>query len=256
MARALSHLHSLIRGSVGGLTYFSNQFHQICMRQRTAPVQPNTPFQTGIRTAFNAAEAAWESLSEQARTDWADYAATCVYPGPAGDYTVPGRQLMIGTLALAFYADGIQPEEFVVHASAPIIAGWFNPASIHVGIYVGETQGIAVVISNQTGREAVAVVDVSIAFNLTRNRYKGPWQSASKIVAITGLGSKIATIDRPAGTLGQAIFTRTRVFSAAPFGETPAPHSLAFPAFLRHICAEPPVNGIDSPAGSKKARAK
>lgn len=256
MAYALSHLHSLVRGSVGGLTYFANQFHQICMRQRTAPVQPNTPFQTGIRTAFNAAEATWEALTPALRQEWVDYAATCVYPGPAGPYTVPGRQLMIGTLALAYYADAIQPSEFKPCITAPTVAGWYNPASIQTSIYNGGTQGIALSIDTGPGFEAAAVVDVSIAFNVTRNRYKGPWQSAVKTIVQWGPGSKLVEIDRPAGTVGKIIFTRTRVFTAAPHLETGIPHALAFPAYLRHTCEEGPPKDLKGKPPATKVKPK
>lgn len=252
MAYALSHLHSLVRGSVGGLTYFANQFHQICMRQRTSPVQPNTPYQSGIRSAFNAAEWRWESLSPLGRQNWDDYAATCLYPGPAGPYAVPGRQLFIGTLALALYTDGILPEHHEVANVAPAIAGWFNPGIIEVAPYEGETQGIAVHINVPLGRTAFGAVDVSIAFNLTRNRYKGPWQSASKAISVMGQAATLhVNIDRPVGTIGKAIFTRTRCLTAATYGQAEESHSLAFPVFLRHICEEAPINGNgNSAAGS------
>lgn len=256
MARALSHLHSLIRGSVGGLTYFSNQFHQICMRQRTAPVQPNTPYQTGIRTAFDHAESYWEAITQAWRDAWDDYAVTCVYPGPAGPYTVPGRQLFVGTLALAIYADAIKPAEFGIFLEAPVVSGWFNPGTIAAATYSGETQGIALSISIPEGREAVAVVDLSIAFNLTRTRYKGPWITTAKTIEATAPGHLHIDIDRPAGTLGKAIFTRTRSFTATLGIPASEPHALAFPAFLRHICEEAPINGNDKPAAAKKATAK
>jgi len=248
MARALSHLHSLIRGSVGGLTYFSNQFHQICMRQRTAPVQPNTAWQTGIRSAFDAAESIWETLTEPERDDWRFYATTCIYPGPAGPYAVPGRQLMVGTLALALYAEGISPGLFNLDNLAPAIAGWFNPGPVTPATYGGLTQGIAVSVGVPTGRSAIAVVDVSIAFNPTRTRFKGPWISPQKtLMVLPPASSTKINIDRPIGTLGKAIFTRTRLFTAEAAVDVDEPHALAFPVYLRHICEVPPVNGNDKP---------
>lgn len=244
MAYALSHIFSLQRGSVGGITYFANQFHQICMRQRTAPVQPNTPFQSGIRSAFNAAEHRWESLSPLGRQNWADYAATCIYPGPAGPYSVPGRQLFIGTLGLALYIDGVFPDHLELANVVPAIAGWYNPGIIEAAAYTGATQGVGVDITFPAGRFAVAAVDCSIAFNLTRNRYKGPWQSSAKAISPVSQAVRVhVNIDRPEGTIGKAIFTRTRCFTAAPDGQPEASHSLAFPVFLRHICTVPIGNG-------------
>lgn len=256
MAYVLSHMHSLIRGSVGGVTYLANQFHQIVMRARTAPVQPNTAFQVGIRTAFDAAEASWLALSEANRDDWRFYALSCVYPGPAGDYTVPGRQLFVGTLALAIYANAIEPQVLIVTDAPPVVAGWLNVGPIEVGIYTEQNVGITVVVQNPSGQPCCAVVDVSIAFNLTRTRYKGPWISGAKVVRIVPPGSSVIEIERPLGTLGKAIFTRTRCFSSEDFGEPALPHRLAFPVHLRHICAEPPINGNgnDETASTKKAK--
>jgi len=251
MAYALSHLHSLVRGSVGGLTYFANQFHQICIRQRTAPVQPNTPYQSGIRSAFDYAESQFAALSPLDRQLWDDYAVTCIYPGPAGPYSVPGRQLAVGSIALAAYADAIAPGTFQVQSLAPVVSGWFNVGTILVEEYVGLEQGIAVSVGVDAGRAAVAVVDVSIAHNLTRNRYKGPWLSASKAIQACPAGARsIIEIDRPLGSLGKAIFTRTRVFSADPVASPVVAHALAFPVYLRHICQEAPPPA--PPAATKK----
>jgi len=256
MARALSHLHSLIRGSVGGLTYFSNQFHQICMRQRTAPVQPNTPWQSGIRTAFNVAEAAWEALTSQQRDDWNDYAATCVYPGPAGPYSVPGRQLMVGTLALAYYNLGIKPGEFYALTTAPVIAGWYNPGAVIAVDYTGTTQGIAVQVVIPAPSGAAIFIDVSIAFNHTRNRYKGPWISSAKHIAFLLLGLNTINIDRPEGTAGKIIFSRTRLITAQTIEPNAIPHRLAFPVILRHTCLTV-ANGNNGEKPAKtKSRAK
>lgn len=254
MAYAVSHLMSLMRGSVAGVTYLSNQFHQIVMRQRTSPVQPNTAWQVGIRTAFNAAESIWEGLTEAQRDDWRFYALSCVYPGPGGDYNVPGRQLFIGTLALVLYADGISPDTFITDVSAPLIAGWFNPSLVQAGTYSGLSQGIQVDVGIPTGRAALAVVDISIAYNPTRTRFKGPWISSQKTIALApAAATTFIPIDRAIGTIGQAIFSRTRIFTAAADPGVPEPHSLAFPVHLRHICEAAPAPPL---GGSKKKVAK
>lgn len=252
MAYALSHIFSLQRGSVGGITYFANQFHQICMRQRTSPVQPNTAYQVGVRTAFDQAEALWDALSPAARDDWQFYANSCIYPGPAGPYTVPGRQLMIGTIALAAYANAINPGIFSMTTLAPVISGWYNPGPITVAGYGGLAQGIGIEVQNDTGREGIAVVDVSIGFNLTRNRYKGPWISSAKtVIAVATPGLTHIDIDRPAGTLDKIIFSRSRLFSAGLPTEPVEHHSLAFPVILRHVCEEVPPPGSAQPKKKK-----
>lgn len=254
MARALSHLFSLIRGSVGGLTYFSNQFHQICMRQRTAPVQPNTPYQAGVKTAFDLSDATWNALPALSRELWESYAQTCTYPGPAGDYTVPGRQLFIGTLVLAQYLNGFFPETIVPSVDPPLEAGWYNPGNFKDRIYDGGTQGISLTLTTPPGPFSSIVVDSSIGFSPSRLRYKGPWISNRKhFQQLPQNAIHNVTIDLPLAMVGMTVFSRSKVFTAALFGTDPIPHRMAFPVILRHIVTVDPGNGDgnDSPTGSK-----
>src|SRR3989304_3521663 len=96
MARMLSQVATIMRGSVGGLTYSANQFHQITIRARTAPVQPGTNRQQEIRNSLSAASLRWKDvLDASERAKWDNYAPTCVYSGPMGTYVVPGRSLYI-----------------------------------------------------------------------------------------------------------------------------------------------------------------
>lgn len=238
--RFLSQVYTIGRGSVGGITYFANQFHQLLARARTSPVQPNTPYQTGIRSAFDGADALWLGLTPAEREAWEDYAPTVQYQGPLGPYTVPGRQLFIGTLALSTYANAIFPDVFEVSTDPPVVAGRFNPGDVQASGYTGATQGIAISLDNPSADLAIVVTDVSLAFNVTRNRYKGPWLSSAKHLETIPLGPHSFNIDRPVGTVGKAIFTRTRCFTAAPHPTAGTPHRLSADFFLRHICEVTP----------------
>lgn len=260
--RFLSQVYTIARGSVGGITYTANQWHQLIARARTAPVQPGTPFQTGIRSTFDASDEEWRGLTDQQRTDWSDYAATCIYPGPLGNYAVPGRQLMIGTLALVKYASAYDPLAGIIEVlTAPVIAGWFNPGIIQVGLYNGETQGFAVSIQNPGDEGCIAVIDSSIAFNSSRLRYKGPWKTSRKVVfPIDPTTSVSVDIDTAVGTLGQIVFSRMRLFTSAVAANGTTPHRLAALFYLRHTVEEPPppngpVGGLKS-AGKKVKKAK
>ena len=240
--RFLSQVYTIARGSVGGITYTANQWHQLIARARTSPVQPGTPFQTGIRTAFDGADGSYRLLSAADKDDWEFYAQTCVYTGPLGNYTVPGRQLFIGTIALVQYADNIPGAPAIqTITTPPLIAGWYNPGQVLVGLYGGVSQGIAIDVTNPTDDPGIAVVDVSIAFNTTRNRYKGPWISPAKtVIAVSAGATTHIEIDRPPGTTGKVIFSRTRMFSAEVSPETPIPHRLSSVSHLRHISVEGP----------------
>lgn len=235
--RFLSQVYTIARGSVGGITYTANQWHQLVARARTSPVQPNTPFQTGIRSAFDAAEDDWRALTQAQRDDWTFYALTCVFTGPLGTYTVPGRQLFIGTLAWIKYAKGRNPGLSIVETDTPpVIAGFFNPGSVLVSTYGGGSQGIALDVGNPGAEPAIAAIDISIAFNPSRNRYKGPWISSAKSIQVAVAGANTHfDLNRPAGTLNQIVFTRTRLVTAVTSPADPIPHRESAVFYLRHL---------------------
>lgn len=110
--RMLSHIASNMLGSVGGITYMNNPFHQIVGRQRTVPVQPNTNNQVFAKSAFSDAVQAWEQTSISNRQGWDDYAATVTYTGPLGDYHPSGRMLAIAQYQVIGYLINQQFTEF------------------------------------------------------------------------------------------------------------------------------------------------
>lgn len=255
MAYAVSLLHSLIRGSTGGLTYFSNQFHQICVRARTSPVQPNTPFQSGIKTAFDYADSQWTALSDADRALWENYAATCVYQGPAGPYTVPARQLFIGTLGLANYINGVFPAFFLRTTIPPLVNGFYNPGPFTVESYSGGSQGIDLGVFTPADEWSVIVVDTSIGFDATRLRYKGPWVSSRKYIQLLPPSAANAvSVDLPIGLVGKTIFSRSRVFTATGAADVAIPHRMAVPVILRHVCETSGNNGLRGLVGADKRR--
>lgn len=240
--RFLSQVYTIARGSVGGITYTANQWYQLIARARTAPVQPNTPFQTGIRSAFDVADSFWVNLSPAVKLDWEAYAATCVYSGPLGNYTIPGRQMFIGLTSLVKYSQGVAPGLGIVYDNlAPVIAGFFNPGSVTVGTYAGLSAGIAVDVAIDAGDPAIGVVDVSIAFNDSRLRYKGPWLSASKALQeLPASAAHTISVDRPLPAIGRICFSRTRIFTANVSPAGALPHRLAALFYLRHTILAAP----------------
>lgn len=176
MARIISPVWSQIRGSIAGTTYLSNQFHQIVARQRTNPVQPNTNYQTAIRTALNAASVLWQGLTDDQRADWENYSATCQWPGPLGSYTIPGRQMFIAVHSMRLYliARGIVFTGSVL--TAPLVAGFLGIDSVAAssGPSVPGT-GIKITAGNPNVSTIVVWANRSIAWNPSRLRFKGPW---------------------------------------------------------------------------------
>lgn len=176
MARALSQVYTIIRGSVGGLTYLANQFHQIVVRARTAPVNPATSQQTIIRSAFSAAAQAWKEATPAERISWGTYAHSCIFTGPLGDYTIPGRSIMMAGFTAATY---LNETGLIVNTPAdtpPIQTGFANFGTIKtIPPVVPSSTGIGISIGNPNPSDLGVLLNVSLGFHPSRNFYKGPW---------------------------------------------------------------------------------
>jgi len=229
MARMLSHVHSIIRGSVGGLTYTANQWHAIIARARTGPVNPNTTRQSLIRSAFSAAQQEWLTLTDAGRDAWDAYADTCQYSGALGNYTIPGRLMFTACIGTAKFLNSLFPLIIpAIDYTAPVIPGFLNldtvitgpPSLVGTGFSVGATQN---------GTEDVAFyAERSIPFNPTRYRYKGPWLTPTlDSVSIAAPGSGI--IDFLDLTEDMAYFCKCRGIVAV------GAHRISNDFFLRAI---------------------
>lgn len=185
MARLLSPVASIMRGSVAGLTYFSNQFHQIVVRARTAPVQPSTPYQSTIRQSFDRGCVEWDNLTDSDRALWNDYAATCKFPGPLGEYTVPGRQLMIGCYAFLQYILTRSLASPSIDTHAPSVNGFAGIDTIIASALPAPGTGFQVSVHNPNSESLCVMIERSLGFKPSRTRYKGPWVcSASQALLI------------------------------------------------------------------------
>lgn len=186
MARVLSQVATLIRGSVGGITYFANQYHPILMRARVAPVQPDTQNQTRIRSAMTYASQQWLYLTPPDRQAWDDYAATLVYQGPAGSYTITGRQCFVGNIGWMRYLLSRGLAFSSSQMNAPTVPGFLGVSSCESSAPTAPEVGVNWTIRSDNIEDCIAVMERSIPFNLTRNNYKGPYESTSlKSVLLT-----------------------------------------------------------------------
>lgn len=178
MARILSPVWSMIRGSIGGITYFANQFHQIVARVRTAPVQPNTNAQTIIKAALEFASDTWLQMSDVAQNAWDLYARGTPFAGPLGPYTVPGRQMFMAGCSLSSYiaVSGFAAPSLVT--TPPIGSGFLNLKNVNPVAPDGPGTGIALTIGAETLTDCCCLVEISRAFTSARKRFKGPWNIA------------------------------------------------------------------------------
>lgn len=228
MARILSPVWSIIRGSIGGTTYTANQYHQIIARAKTAPVNPRTTFQTMIRSAFSGSVALWNLLSDTAQDLWNDYADTLVFSGPVGTYTVPGREVFIGNISTALYLQARVGTPVTVDTTPPSEAGFLNISNVQVVTPILPGIVIAFTAENQTGAEALIFSQRSFKFGSARNRFKGQHLSSTlQVKSVIDTGVIFTTFE---GLVENGIyFTNPRAISAL------APFRMSAPFSLRHV---------------------
>lgn len=179
MAKMLSQVATVIRGSVGGITYTANQFQPIIQRSRVSPTNPSTQAQTAVRSAFSTAETAWEGLTDAQRGAWEDYADTLTFVGPCGSYSVPGRQVFLANITTALYLTNRGVLTGTVGYTAPTVSGWLGIDSLNtIAPGTGET-GFQVTCQNLGDEDYFVYAFRSMAFNPSRTRYKGKIATAS-----------------------------------------------------------------------------
>jgi hypothetical protein len=217
MARFLSQVYTLIRGSVGGVTYTANQFQSLIAKARVSPVNPATVNQGIIRSALAQASGAWKQLTQSGRDAWDAYADTCEFTGPMGTYKIPGRQMFVAVISLAQYINARELYSLTVTPTAPAIPGFFSPGPFSIVPPSSIGTGIGLSISNTTGTDGIVLIERSIAFNATRERYKGPFLSdTAQVVAIpSGASTTVEFLDLAEDYV---YFTRCRLLTdEAPF---------------------------------------
>jgi hypothetical protein len=233
MAKILSQIATVIRGSIGGITFTSNGSQSIVARARVAPVNPNTAPQTDIRTGFSGANQDWEDMTQADRDGWKDYAESLVYEGPLGQYSIPGRQVWISNAAFLGYLNNRGLATITIDDTPPTVTGFSKFNMIVSEDPSAPGTGFDLQLRQQSGTDMHVLVQVSLGFNPTRERFKGPWASAntqyiSLASGVTGILNFTGLVD------GQAYFYRVR-------GVTDGPgHRGTAPFIGRHIAATNP----------------
>jgi hypothetical protein len=214
MAKALSHVHSSIRGSVGGLTYSANQYAQILLKTRIAPVQPNTAAQTLVRSCVNEASLRWRLLTDAQRLAWDLYAQTVTYVGPQGTYQLTGRQIFIAGISLQAYAVALGCAGASIDDDPPTVSGKYVVGTIAPAIGPSPGTGIGFSVVNGTGVAGAMLVNVSPPQPVTRNRYKGPWDNDLTVIKpLPATASSMFTI--ACGPASAIFFVRLRFVTLA-----------------------------------------
>lgn len=202
-----SPLGSVMRGSVCGLTFTANGYQNIVVRQRVAPVNPKTPNQETMRLAFSAMSTAWKALTQAQRDGWNDYAKSVWFPGPTGDYQITGRNMFMSNLGLITYINNRGLDTITVSVAPPSVEGVPSWASASVGAPSTSGTGICVSLGNTCGYPMNYFITISPAFDPSRERFKGPFLSASA-VSDEIADSSSDDVDFLGLTLGERYFVR------------------------------------------------
>ena len=204
MAKCKSALLTMIRGSLGGMTFLATQTQSMVVRARISPTQPHTSYQEQLKTAFKQA-VSWYKASTQAVVDaWNSFASNLWLAGPMGPYQPTGRQLMVGNITMQQYlvARGCAFTA-AAHSMAIGAVGMFTlptvtaiaPASGHTGFKIH-------VVNNDAGI-GVFWCEISAVYSLTRNYFKGPFMASTLLHAdIAGAANTDFAFDvGPAGSV-------------------------------------------------------
>lgn len=179
MAKLLSHTFSTIKGSVGDLTYKSNQHAQIIVYPRQTPLQPNTTYQLWYRNAVRDAASMWNTAPESTRQLWNAYAPHISNHGPLGPIPYTGRTLFMGWITTSLYHRHLNPYLATVSAQCPSIA-----RRIHFRFRYRQTQPppstrfLFTIYNFDTEPVAFSIIQ-SPPLSPTRLRYKGPWDPST-----------------------------------------------------------------------------
>lgn len=228
MAKMLSQVASVIRGSVGGATYTANQFASIIMRARTNPTQPRTTFQTYARDALAAGSLAWAALTDAQRADWELYAQSCLYTSPVAPYYVTGRDIFLAGRTLVNYIGQRLSPAPIAYAIAPTVPGFYAVGGVSIQPPAALATGFKVRINNFGANGVHYAIQISQPFDVTRNRFQGPWNNN-----ISQFGSLAAatSVDVPVVglTAGRVYFVRVRIVTTTLWNK------VATPSILRAI---------------------
>lgn len=192
MAKGLSQVFTVIRGSTGGVVYTANRGGAIITRARVTPVNTVTPPRTQIKSDFTTIVAAWEDLSEADREGWNQYALSLYRTSPVGTRQYSGREAFMATMVFGqnCYSKGLllTPPE----TDPPLDFG-FLPISLQgYEILSAPGTGFQIVGTNISSHDVYVVTGMTGPVPATRHSFKGPYLADSFASTSVDAGDPIA----------------------------------------------------------------
>lgn len=225
--KALSQLIVTGGGSIGGITLTRNRYAALVFRARVTPVNPNTQAQAAIRNAFSSAVNAWRTCTQEIRDGWDAYAESLTYQGVTGPYTPTGRDVFIGNYGTALYL-AARGMTVTPGTAAPTDDGFLVVDNLDCTSGVAAATGFKVSASNLTSEDFCLYASRSVAKDLTRNFWSGPFVPATLDEVILASPSS-GQIEFVGCTAAKRYFARVRAISDA------APHRMSDLSILSAI---------------------
>lgn len=193
MARILSQIATVIRGSIGGITFSADRSNAITARARTGPKRIMTNLQVLTRTIMTACISLWNGLTDSERSQWNSYALSVTFTGPFGDYHITGLQMFIRCVSPVLYMN-IQLGAGLTETftwSGPVMAGEPNVGPISASSLVSVGTGIAFTVQNNNAVDAEILYKVSPPYTKARNKCPRVWDNSltGNFTATSGLGT-------------------------------------------------------------------
>lgn len=212
MAKILSQVDTVRRGSVGGVTYTANSYSAIIARARVVPVNPQTKWQNGLRGAFKASSDRYRDLlTAQEREDWKFAATNFPYSGPLGTYYIPGRNLFIAAKTYRAFVVSQALFPTLLDLDTILLAGgWFFSGTVNVVPPSDAGTGFDIqFVRLQPGVNAVSTAQISPAQLPTVNYFTGPFMPEPNNATLTPGGT--STLLKIRGKAeGMRYFIKTR----------------------------------------------
>lgn len=225
MALIRSTLLASISGSIAGATFARNAAGAY-MRNRTKPVNPNTPNQVLARGGFTASATSWRDLTDAQQAQWKTYAQNTPRTNRLGEVihlSGIGEYMRLNGF-LTFLQQAIVP-------NAPSAYGSPTPITSIVTVIDASADTLQFSQVNGSTIEPASIYGIWISNAVSNgvSYYKGPWSSLGFLN-----GDNVALTDLPipfAVTVGQLFFIRIRLMDEfsrlgneqifGPFAATP-----------------------------------
>ena len=235
MAKFLSQVYTVIRGSVGGVTYLAGPHHALIARARVAPVNPGTTWQNYIRAAWANKAASWQGLTDAVRRNWGLYALTVQFQSPTGPYTVTGRSLFTAWKATGLYVANRGFATWTTTA-APTTPGALLQAAVTLDAALA-TPGIGrlLYVDNPNTTKVTFYIEASPPQSAIRNTFKGPFDSGTMFgSAIVAAGANIG-IPITGLVSGAVYFARIGTITTGIDSPGAVPCKVAQPTIYRFV---------------------